>query len=181
MKLRASQGTPAIMKIGERYPILNASYSSMTGIGSGVSPTTQLLATSVSSLAAYPSFTYEDIGFNMKATPIIRRDNSVSIKLEMQLRSLGTQTVNGVPIINNQEFNGYVSANDGESIVAASHLTQSESRTLQGYPLLAAIPGLANRNVQEDDDELMIVLTPHVVIANPEAGPNILLPNIMPR
>lgn len=179
MKLRASQATPAIMKIGERYPVLTASYSSMAGIGS--SPVTQLTATSTNSLAAYPSFNYEDIGFNMKATPIVHRDNSVSIKLEMQLRSLGSQTVNGVPIINNQEFSGYVSANDGESIVAASNLTHSESRTLEGYPLVASVPGLANRNVQENDDELLVVLTPRVVIANPQAGPAILLPNTAPR
>lgn len=179
MTLRASQGTPAVMKIGERYPILNASYSSMTGVGS--SALTQLLGTSTSSLAAYPSFTYEDIGFNMKATPVIHRDNSVSIKLEMQLRSLGTQSVNGLPIINNTEFNGYVSAKAGESIAAASNLTQSEARTLQGYSFLASVPGLTNRNLQEDDDELMIILTPRVVIPNPEAGPSILLPNTMPR
>jgi len=179
MTLRASQGTPAVMKIGERYPILNASYSSMTGTGS--SALTQLLGTSTSSLAAYPSFTYEDIGFNMKATPVIHRDNTVSIKLEMQLRSLGAQTVNGLPIINNTEFNGYVSAKDGESIAAASNLTQSEARTLQGYSFLASVPGLANRNIQEDDDELMVILTPRVVTHNPEAGASILLPNTMPR
>ena len=73
----------------------------------------------------------------------------------MQIRSLGTQTVNGVPIINNQEFNGFVSAKDGESIVAAGNLTQSESRTLQGYSLLTSVPGLANRTTQEADDEML--------------------------
>jgi type II secretory pathway component GspD/PulD (secretin) len=176
MTLRAAQGTAAVMKIGERYPILNSSYSSILGSAS----VAQLLGTQ-NSLANYPSFTYEDIGFNLKATPIIRRDNSVSIKLEMKIRSLGTQSVNGVPIINNQEFNGYVSANDGESIVAASNITQSESRTLQGYSLLTSVPGLNNRNTQETDDELLVVLTPHVVSANPEAGPIIMLPNTMPK
>ena len=38
----------------------------------------------------------------------------------MQIRSLGAQSVNGVPIINNREFNGYVSAKDGQSIIAAA-------------------------------------------------------------
>jgi type II secretory pathway component GspD/PulD (secretin) len=176
MTLRASQGTSAIMKIGERYPVLNSSYASIYS-SSAIS---QLLGTQ-NSLAAYPSFTYQDIGFNMKATPIVHRDNSIDIKLEMQIRSLGTQTVNGIPIINNQEFNGVVSAKDGESIIAASNLTQSESRTLQGYSLLTAVPGLSNRNTQVADSELLVVLTPHVVIANPTAGPIILLPNTTPR
>jgi tetratricopeptide (TPR) repeat protein len=183
MTLRASQGAAAVMKIGERYPILNSTYSSSIGSTS----LTQLLggtaaaASGIGSLAAYPSFTYEDLGFNLKATPMIHRDNSIDIKLEMQIRSLGTQTVNGVPIINNQEFNGIVSAKNGESVAVAGNLTQSESRILNGYSLLTSIPGLANRNVQEEDDELLVVLTPHVVIANPQAGPPILLPNTMPR
>ena len=164
------------MKIGERYPVLIATYAPIYNSAA----ITQVLGNQ-SYVAPFPSVNYEDIGFNLKATPIIRRDNSVSIKLEMQIRSLGTQTVNGIPTINNQEFNGFISAKDGESIIAASNLTRSESRTLQGYSLLASVPGLANRNTQENDDELMIILTPHVVSANPEAGPIVLLPNTMPR
>ena len=176
MTLRATQGTAAVMKIGERYPVLNASYAPIYN-STAIS---QVLGNQ-SYVAPFPSFNFEDIGFNLKATPIIRRDNSVSIKLEMQLRSLGTQTVNGIPIINNQEFNGVISANDGESIIAASNLTKSEARTLQGYSVLTSVPGLANRNTQETDDELMVILTPRVVSANPEAGPFIFLPNTMPR
>jgi tetratricopeptide (TPR) repeat protein len=176
MTLRATQGTAAVMKIGERYPVLNASYAPIYNSAA----ITQVLGNQ-SYVAPFPSFNFEDIGFNLKATPIIRRDNSVSIKLEMQLRSLGTQTVNGIPIINNQEFNGVISANDGESIIAASNLTKSEARTLQGYSVLTSVPGLANRNTQETDDELMVILTPRVVSANPEAGPFIFLPNTMPR
>ncbi len=176
MTLRATQGTAAVMKIGERYPVLNASYAPIYNSAA----ITQVLGNQ-SYVAPFPSFNFEDIGFNLKATPIIRRDNSVSIKLEMQLRSLGAQTVNGIPIINNQEFNGVVSANDGQSIIAASNLTKSEALTLQGYSLLSSVPGLSNRNTQETDDELMVILTPRVVSANPEAGPMIFLPNTMPR
>jgi tetratricopeptide (TPR) repeat protein len=176
MTLRATQGTAAVMKIGERYPVLNASYAPIYNSAA----ITQVLGNQ-SYVAPFPSFNFEDIGFNLKATPIIRRDNSVSIKLEMQIRSLGTQIVNGIPIINNQEFNGVISANDGESIIAASNLTKSEARTLQGYSLLTSVPGLSNRNTQETDDKLMVILTPRVVSANPEAGPLIFLPNTMPR
>jgi type II secretory pathway component GspD/PulD (secretin) len=176
MTLRASQGTAAIMKIGERYPVLNSTFAPIYN-SSAIS---QVLGNQ-SYIAPFPSVNYEDIGFNLKVTPVIRRDNSVSLKLEMQIRSLGTQTVNGIPTINNQEFNGFISAKDGESIIAASNLTKSEARTLQGYSLLTSVPGLANRSIQETDDELMVVLTTHVVSANPEAGPIILLPNTMPH
>jgi Flp pilus assembly secretin CpaC len=176
MTLRAAQGTAAIMKIGRRVPVLNATYAPIYN-----SPAISQVLGNQSYIAPFPSVNYEDIGFNLKATPIIHRDNSVSIKLEMQIRSLGAQSVNGVPIINNREFNGFVTAKDGESIMAAANLNQSESRTLQGYSLLTSTPGLSNRNTQQTDDEMMVVLTPHVVRGNPEAGPIIMLPNTMPK
>jgi type II secretory pathway component GspD/PulD (secretin) len=176
MTLRASQGTAAVMKIGERFPVLNATYAPIYN-STAIS---QVLGNQ-SYIAPFPSFNFEDIGFNLKATPIIHRDNSVGIKLEMQIRSLGATSVNGVPIINNREFNGYVTAKDGQSIIAAANISLSESQTLQGYSLLTTLPGLANRNTMETDDEMLVVLTPHVVSANPEAGPIILLPNTMPK
>ena len=176
MTLRATQGTAAIMKIGERYPVLNATYSPIYN-----SPAISQVLGNQSYIAPFPSFNFEDIGFNLKATPIIHRDNSVNIKLEMQIRSLGTQSVNGVPIINNRQFEGFVTAKDGESIVAAANLTHTESRTLNGYSPLTSAPGLSNRNTQETDDEMLVVLTTHVVSGNPKEGPTVFLPNTMPR
>jgi type II secretory pathway component GspD/PulD (secretin) len=176
MTLRASQGTAAIMKIGQRVPVLNATYAPIYN-SSAIS---QVLGNQTY-VAPLPSVNYEDIGFNLKATPIIHRDNSVGIKLEMQIRSLGAMSVNGVPIINNREFNGFVTAKDGESIMAAANLNHSESRILQGFSLLTSISGLSKRTNMETDDEMLVVLTPRVVIANPEAGPIIMLPNTMPK
>ncbi len=169
MTLRASQGTAAVMKIGQRYPILNSTFSPIFN-----SSAISAVLANQSFIAPFPSFNFEDIGFNLKATPIVHRDNSVGVKLELQLRSLGTQNVNGIPIINNREFNGYISAPDGETIIAVSNLTQSEARAVNGWP----VPGMNVHNNQETDDELMVILTPHVVVAYPQAGPMIMVPSI---
>ena len=167
--LRASQGTAAVMKIGQRYPILNSTFSPIFN-----SSAISAVLANQSFVAPFPSFNFEDIGFNLKATPIVHRDNSVGVKLELQLRSLGTQSVNGVPIINNRELNGYISAPDGETIIAVSNLTQSEARSVNGWP----VPGMNVHNNQETDDELMVVLTPHIVVAYPQAGPMVMVPSI---
>ena len=169
MTLRASQGTAAVMKIGQRYPILNSTFSPIFN-----SSAISAVLANQSFIAPFPSFNFEDIGFNLKATPIVHRDNSVGVKLELQLRSLGTQNVNGIPIINNREFNGYISAPDGETIIAVSNLTQSEARSVNGWP----VPGMNVHNNQETDDELMVILTPHVVVAYPQAGPMVMVPSI---
>src|SRR5262249_4981596 len=100
-QLRASQGQAATFLIGERYPIINATYAPIYNtaaiagvIGNG------------SYIAPVPSVNYEDLGLKLKVTPVIHTDASVSMKLELQIRSLGSSTVNGIPIINNREYSG---------------------------------------------------------------------------
>jgi tetratricopeptide (TPR) repeat protein len=167
--VRASQATAAVLKVGQRYPILNSTFSPIFN-----SSAIAAVLGNQSYIAPFPSFNYEDLGFNLKATPIVHRDNSVGIKLEMNIRSLGAQVVNGIPIVNNREFNGYITAPDGESIIVVSNLTKSEGRMVTGWP----VPPLKSYSNQETDDEMLVVLTPHVVVANPEAGPTIPVPSI---
>jgi general secretion pathway protein D len=115
-----------------------------------------------------------DIGFNLKATPAIHRDGSIGVQLELQLNALGTQAASGLPEILNSEFSGFVSAKDGEPIVAAGNLMRSTSRTRSGWPGLAVIPGLgnvfSNTSKQLNDDELLIVITPHIIASNAISG-----------
>ena len=42
-----------------------------------------------------------------------------------------------------------------------------------GWP----VPPLKEYSNQETDDELLVVITPHVVVANPEEGPSLLVPS----
>ena len=92
------------------------------------------------------------------------------MKLELQLRSLGTQNVNGIPIINNREYNGQITVKDGESSVVTGLIDMNDSRSINGYPFLGQVPGLNygtsvhNKNVTED--ELLVVITP----AHPAPG-----------
>jgi general secretion pathway protein D len=158
--LRALQGEPAILKVGQRYPILTSAYSSVTNTATFTPPA--------------PTFSYVDIGFNLKATPAIHRDGSIGVQLELQLNALGTQAASGLPEILNSEFSGFVSAKDGEPIVAAGNLMRSTSRTRSGWPGLAVIPGLgnvfSNTSKQLNDDELLIVITPHIIASNAISG-----------
>src|ERR1035437_9348618 len=99
--LRASQNTAAVFKVGERYPIINATFAPIYN-SSAISK----VIGSQSYIAPFPSFNFEDLGLNLKATPIIHADRDVTLKLELNIRSLGGQTVNGIPIINNREYSG---------------------------------------------------------------------------
>jgi type II secretory pathway component GspD/PulD (secretin) len=160
--LRASHNDPAVMKIGERYPIINATFAPIFNtasiarvIGNG------------SFTAPFPSFNFEDLGLILKTTPLVHGDRDVSMKFELQLRTLGNTNVNGIPIINNREYSGYITVKDGESSVITGLIDVNDTRAITGYPFLGQIPGLGygasvhNKNVSED--ELLVVITPHVI------------------
>ena len=162
LMLRASHNDPAVAKIGERYPIINATFAPIFNSSAIAS-----VIGNNSFIAPFPSFNFEDLGLNLKATPYIHGDSDVTLKLELQLRSLGTQNVNGIPIINNREYSGQITVKDGESSVITGLIDMSDTRAINGYPFLGQIPGLNyaaalhNKNVTQD--ELLVVITPHIL------------------
>jgi general secretion pathway protein D len=162
VQLRASQQKDATFKLGERYPIINASYSA--GLSSAA---LQALGSQASSISLIPSFTYEDIGLTLKAKPLIHNNSDVALDLEIQIQSLGSTVTNGVPDILNRQYKGGILVKEGEEAVVAGMVTQSDANTLSGLPLFSAIPGLgyltSQKGKQEEDDELLILITPHVV------------------
>jgi len=91
----------------------------------------------------------------------------VTLKLELQIQSFGSQKVNGQPIINNRQYIGTITLRDGEAAVVAGLIGNQDARTLTGWPFLAQVPGLTygvsehDKNVTQD--ELLVVITPHIL------------------
>jgi general secretion pathway protein D len=160
--LRAAQGNDATFHVGERYPILNASYAPVFN-----SPAISAVLGNQSYVPPFPSVSYEDLGLNLKVKPVIHGDGDVTMALEMQIRALTGQSANGVPVISNQEYKGSIRLRDGEPAVIAGEITTNDELTMSGIPGLAAIPGLnqgvSDNTKMKEDDELLIVITPHVV------------------
>jgi tetratricopeptide (TPR) repeat protein len=160
--LRASQNTAAVFKVGERYPIVNATFAPIFN-----NPAISKVIGNQSYIAPFPSFNFEDLGLNLKATPIIHADRDVTLKLELNIRSLGAQTVNGIPIINNREYSGSITLKNGESSVMAGLISTADSRSISGLPFLATVPGLtygASGHTNNDtEDDLLVVITPHIL------------------
>jgi general secretion pathway protein D len=163
--LRAAQGNEANLHIGARFPILNASFAPIFN-STAISQVIQ----NNSFQAPVPSFNYEDIGLSIKAKPVVTGDSNVSLQLELQFRALGAQSFNGIPVISNREYKGNITLADGEPAVVAGTLSRTEQLSMTGIPGLGLVPGLnkiMTSNTKEvDDDELLIVITPHVTSAS---------------
>ena len=163
VQLRAAQGKDATFKLGERYPILNASFAPIYN-NAAISQ----VVGNQSYTAPFPSVNYEDIGLTLKAKPLVHNNSDVSVELEIQFRTLGSTNTNGIPDILNREYKGGILLKNGEPAVVAGMVTQSDEKSLNGVPLFSTIPGfglLTSQNTkQEANDELLILITPHVLL-----------------
>jgi general secretion pathway protein D len=177
VSMRASQGNAATFRLGTRYPVLNAAYTSFfnnplaqaAGQVAG-----QLGSSSAASLGAFPSFTYEDLGITIKAKPTIHGTSEVTLDMELELKSLGGQSFNGVPVINNRSYKGVITVRNHEPAVVAGALSRSEQQTLTGIPGLSRVPvlntAISNKNKQQTDDEVLVLITPHILSAAPSGS-----------
>ncbi|MGA8528896.1 MAG: hypothetical protein WB622_04220 [Acidobacteriaceae bacterium] len=179
IQLRTLDGEEATIRTGEKYPIETSNYSSLgtsslsiPGIStSGLSSTLQNLGVNLSQLQSaaqqeIPQVQYQDIGLTLKVTPRMQDASHVSLKLDLQLSSLAGSTLNGLPLMNNRQYQAITAVKVGETAVLVSALSRQESNAITGVPGLNDLPGFAdatNTDSNLDVSELAIVITPHVV------------------
>ncbi len=178
IQLRMQDLEPATIMAGSRYPIIQSSYSNLSGVGANIPGlntaglSSQLAALglggSTSELAqqAIPAVQYEDLGLTLKATPRILRNDNIGLKLEFKLQALGGQSLNSIPVLTNRQFTANLNVLDGESTLVTSTLSRSEARAVSGVPGISELPGFQSGTDQTRDfniDELVVLVTPHIV------------------
>jgi len=160
--MRAAQGKESTFHIGSRYPIINATFAPIFN-----SPAISQALQNNSFISPVPSVSYEDIGLSLKVKPSIHGDADVGMGIDMQFRSLSGNNVNGIPVISNREYIGAIGLKNGERAVVAGEIDHTEKRSLSGIPGLGNVAGLnkvmAENSTENDEDELLVVITPHIL------------------
>ena len=168
LTLRAQHGSDATLKVGERYPIVNATFSPIFNTAA-ISKVLQ----NQTYQNPFPSFSFEDLGLTVKAKPQIHQ-NDIDLDLTIEMKALSGASLNGVPVISNRSYAGSLSVNDGETAIVAGSIDRSEARSLTGFPGLSQIP-LVNRvtthtTPQVSEGELLIMITPRIVRSRPDSA-----------
>ena len=112
----------------------------------------------------YPGSEYIDLGVKVKATPSVHQDGEVTLQLEFEIRALSGNNVNGIPIITNRTISQTVRLKEGDPSVIAGLLDQEETKSLNGIPGFANLPGVGyafgQKNTASTDTELLVLVTP---------------------
>jgi len=158
-QLRAASGLPATLHVGDRYPVLTSGYFGATP-GAGAS-----------TFAPAPSFTYENLGLDMKITPHIHGSDEVSLTLETSFELLTGQAVNGIPIFGNRKVQSEVRLRNGEWAVVAGLMGDINSWNTSGLDGLGRIPGLGSvfrqTNTDREKATILIGVRPHLLSLPP--------------
>lgn len=157
LSLRAAHGSEAEINIGERFPIINASFSAPVGVDAGDAQYVQPI----------PSFTFEDLGLSLRMTPTIHSGREVTLQLAAEFKLLAGGSVNGVPILANRLVESQVRLEEGEYALLGGMTVLEERNSRSGLAGLAQIPFLGRlfrkTTRRYNQSDLVIVIRPSIV------------------
>jgi general secretion pathway protein D len=152
-QLRATEGTAAQARFGERVPVPITTFAPIAAGGIQTQPIT--------------SFNYENIGVNIDITPRTHHDDEVSLAVQVEVSSISGTGFGGLPTFGNRAINTVIRLRDGETNMLAGLIRDDERQVLAGVPGLSDIPILgrlfahSRRETQETD--IILTLTPRIV------------------
>ena len=158
-EIRVVDGQTAKLRIGDRVPVATGSFTA--GVGATTTAVNALVNT---------QFQYLDVGVNVDVTPRIHPNHEISMKVNVVVSSVtGTSTIGGIaqPIISQRSIEHDIRLKDGEVNVLGGLIERTDTKAINGWPGLASLPFFhyffSNDTTEHTDNEVLIVLIPHIV------------------
>jgi general secretion pathway protein D len=162
-EIRVVDGQTAKLRVGDRVPVATGSFQAGVGVGGGA-------AGGLVNPLVNTQFQYLDVGVNVDVTPRIHPDHEISLKVNVVVSSVtGTASIGGIsqPIISQRSIEHDVRLKDGEVNVLGGLIERTDSNVINGWPVLAKLPFFryffSGDNVDHQENEVLIVLIPHIV------------------
>ena len=150
-RIRVLSGKSAKIHIGDRVPLRASTIQDATG---------QIRTT----------YDYKDIGIKLTTEPIIHLDNSVTVKVGLEVSSLGanlgTQSEPAYSI-GTRNAETYMTLRDGETAILGGLIRDEDRKTIVKVPLLGDIPIVGQLFTSHDSSnqrtDVLLTITPRVV------------------
>jgi general secretion pathway protein D len=160
-QVRSVNGQPATFHVGEKYPVITQQYAGAVPAG-----------TTGTVYAPPPSFTFENLGAELKVTPHIHGVDGVTLAIETSFELLTGTAVNNIPVIGRRELKTEVRLLDGEWAIVAGLINPSTSKARSGIPGVTEIPLFGNLFTQttknKQDENVLIAIRPHLLSLPPD-------------
>jgi general secretion pathway protein D len=157
-RVRATDGQPATLKIGQRVPVATGSFNS--GVGASIGGIGGIQT----------QFTYQDVGVNIDLTPTVHNDDEVSLKLKIDVSTeQAPQSVGGIsqPVFGQRSVQQVIQLKNGEPSMLAGLVQQQDISNITGTPGLGELPFFkyffSSRDKTQMSDEIVFLLIPHIV------------------
>jgi general secretion pathway protein D len=154
-RLRVRNREKAKIMIGERVPMIT---NTVTPVSTG-------------SPVVTGTVTYQDVGLKLEVEPEIHLDNEVSIKIGLEVSSLGLAVNNSsgsqVFRVGTRNTSTVLRLRDGETQILGGLITDEDKSTVDKVPALGQMPLLghlfSSDNGNKTKTEIVLSITPHIV------------------
>src|SRR5262245_39984672 len=155
-QLRGSEGTKLSFAVGDQIPIVSTSYTPIATGGAGVNPLS--------------SYQYKDVGVKVEMTPRVTIEGDIILDLTLEDKQPGAdKAVAGVtvPSFVQRTVTTKLRLRDGESNMLAGLIQERDQKSVSGFPGAIHLPFfkqlLSSNATQNDQVEIIMLLTPHIV------------------
>jgi Flp pilus assembly secretin CpaC len=160
--------------------VANTYIGALTVTAAGVSQTVQVsfsvgaVSSGTNGTSIYtppPAFNFEDLGLILKVTPLVHDAQEVSLDIEVEVKLLTGQSVNGVPVVSNRSLKSSARLKTGEWAAVAGLLDTNEGRNIAGLAGLSSIrflgPLVSTHEHDTSRDEVILLIRPRLLNAPP--------------
>ena len=146
--------------VGQKVPIPQTTFTPIAAGGISQQPIT--------------SFTYQDVGLEIKIKPKVHLEKEITLDIEIKITSIAGSGYADIPIIANREIKNIIRLRDGETNLLVGLLRDEERKSLHGIAGLASIPILGNlfgsteRRIEQSD--LILTVTPYIIRSLPRTA-----------
>ena len=150
-RIRVLSGKAAKIHIGDRVPLIATTIQDATG-------------------QVRNTFDYKDLGIRLTAEPTVHLDNSVSVKLGMEVSSLGQNLGTASQpafSIGSRDAETYMLLRDGETAILGGLIQDNERNARITVPGLGDIPAVgalfSSYNNSKNRTDVLLTITPRIV------------------
>ncbi|MFQ5816712.1 MAG: type II secretion system protein GspD [Terriglobia bacterium] len=162
VSLRARHRQEATLFVGERFPVVLATFSSIFFPRVVLELIQQGLF-----VPPIPAVQYEELGLRLTAEPHLHTAGEVTLRIKLDIRTLTPTTLNTIPIFSNRVIEQTVRLKAGEVLLLSGMRSQTQEEIREGTPGLGRLPGLgqlfSRRARRMRETELLVLLRPRIL------------------